>query len=199
MLRRDLGKISVAIGALISIALLVTTVAAFAPKGDTRPVQVVAQVAPTPNERTILDEWARRDLSELPKKLYWRPLLPSSLPSGFAYVRVTTGEQPHGTIRAFDIFVAGPDPSMGRSAIHVHQGVPTPGITGIKGKSNPLDVYRNVVQPITLPNGTWQVMQQDHNPGKGAWIFMAQRGELFIEVDGLVSKETLQGFVASLR
>jgi len=199
MLKPNLGRISVALAALISIALLGTIVAAFASKGDSRPVKLVAQVGPTPNERTILDEQARRDLDELPKKLYWRPLLPSSLPSGFAYVRVTTGEQPHGTIRAFDIFVAGPDPSMGHSAIHLHEGVPTPGVTGIKGKSNPLDVYHNVVQPITLPNGTWLVMQQDHNPGKGAWIFMAQRGDLFVEVDGLGSKETLQSFVSSLR
>ncbi len=201
MLRRVLIAFLMAPAVALIAALLSAVVTASSPKTAVavRPVGAAVQAPSASDERTVLDEAARRDLATLPKKLSWSPLLPSTLASGFAYVRVTTGEQPFGTIRSVDVFISGPDTSMGNRAIHIHEGVPTPGVTGIHGKPHPMDVYHAVLQPVALSNGTWHVMQQDHSPWKGAWNFMAQRGDMFIEVDGLVSRETLQGFVATLR
>jgi len=62
-----------------------------------------------------------------------------------------------------------------------------------------LDVYSPILQHVQLSNGIWQAMQQDHAPWKGAWIFMTQRGDLYVEVDGLVSRAVIENFAASLR
>jgi len=160
------------------------------------------------DDPATLDQLAQRDLAALPARLHFSPLLPGPLPSGFRYVRVVHPGAAPGSLRAFDICISGPDDSLGSRAIHLHEGE---SIGGADGKASPLDVYRNVLRPIALSNGTWYAMQNRDNPyprdtpygggigGPDDWIFMMQHGAVFIQVDGLASKETLQTFAGSLR
>ncbi len=58
--------------------------------------------------------------------------------------------------------------------------------------------FKSLLRPVKLANGTWYEMEQQHEPWQGEWIFMAQWGQLQIEVDGLDSKTVVQQFAGSL-
>lgn len=211
MLKRAVKWTAITGAVLLNLVLVAVVVRGIVAGPFHARTDAVAQAAPAPqstDEKTTLDQLARKDLAALPSLLHFTPMLPTSLPPGFRYVRVPHRGALPGELRAFDIFIAGPDSAQGSRAIHLHEGE---GIQGVQGKPSPLEVYGGVARPVVLANGTWYAMQNKDNPypkthpygggigGPDAWIFMAQRGGVFIEVDGLVARNTIEAFVASLK
>ncbi len=62
----------------------------------------------------------------------------------------------------------------------------------------PMNTFRSVLRPVTLGNGVWLEMQQQHAPGQGEWILLAARGDISIQIDGVNSRQLLERFAATL-
>ena len=64
--------------------------------------------------------------------------------------------------------------------------------------SFPMNAFKSVLHPVSLANGTWFEMQQQHAPWLGEWILMRRFGDVAVEIDGLTSRQDLEQFAASL-
>ena len=147
--------------------------------------------------RAACSRMALQDLGELQRQLAFRAILPKQLPSGWIYERVMWGPGPGDVIDGFGLYLVGPDHPWGHFVIHMDEGRIH---VGPAFKPLPLVEFARFEHPEVLPNGTWQVMQQQHEPWKGMSIYMIRRGDLSIQVDGMyVPGDVLRDFVASLR
>ena len=174
----------------IGLVAIVTQAAVGGAGNPIRPSRVASLSA---DERASRDQQARRDIDELGRTLMWHPRFPAQLPAGYTYDRVIWHSD-HFEL-GFEVFISNPDGSTNR-AIHLMEQPLTPEL--LSNPRNPLINFKSVVRPLTLPNGVWQTMQQDHQPWQGEWIFMTQLGGLQIQVEGLASKEALASFAGSL-
>jgi len=180
--------------AVVALAIgLVVVIAQAATSGASNPIQPIRVSSSSGAERAARDQQARRDIDQLRSLMLWHPRFPSSLPTAYTYDRVIWhSDHPE---YGFEIFISNPDGSTNR-AIHLMEQPLTPEL--LSNPRNPLIHFKSVVLPLTLPNGVWQTMQQDHQPWQGEWIFMAQLGGLQIQVEGLAPKGVLTSFAGSL-
>ncbi|MGH7686832.1 MAG: hypothetical protein ACREN2_08455 [Candidatus Dormibacteria bacterium] len=151
--------------------------------------------APLPSLQA-LNAQALADLSTLKGQLGFRPWLPPNLglPAGHSYVKVTWSSAP--PVTGFGLFISGTDATAGTRAIHVDEAAATP--QSLASPRNPLNAFQSVLRPVSLANGTWYEMQQQHQPWQGEWILTTQLGGVGIEIDGLDSKAQLEQFAGSL-
>lgn len=143
-----------------------------------------------------LQQAALADLHTLLTQVSFHPLLPSglSLPRGNLYERVVWGSLP---ATSFGIFItATNNASAGSRAIHVDESYMTP--SDLADPRYPMNAFKSLLQPVTLANGVWYEMRQQHDPWKGEWILMTLRGNVAVEVDGLESRAQLDAFAGSL-
>ena len=117
-----------------------------------------------------------------------------ALPAGHSYVKVTWSLAP--PVTGFGLFISGPDATAGSRAIHVDEAAVTP--ESLMSPRNPLNALKSVLRPVSLGNGTWYEMQQQHQPWQGEWILVTHLGQIGIEIDGLDSKAQLEQFAGSL-
>lgn len=150
--------------------------------------------ATSAEERSELDRMAREDLARMAATYRWRVRMPAALPAGYGYLRVNWF--PDNPEQGCSVFIDGPDPAMGNRAIHIIEQPLTPELA--TNPRNPLIAFRSVVRPVELANGTWQEMQQDHQPWQGSWILMSQLNGLQIQVEGLAPKSVLEQIAGSL-
>jgi hypothetical protein len=164
--------------------------ASSAPRSGTRAVNTTQT---TPLER-ILEVAAVKDLRALPSAMAFTPLLPAhlALPSGDLYNRVTWASPAGG----FGVFITSPYGTAGSRAIHMDQSLDS--AADLASPSFPMNAFKSVLQPVSLANGTWFEMQQEHAPWLGEWILMRRFGNIAVEIDGLISKQGLEQFAASL-
>jgi hypothetical protein len=151
----------------------------------------------SPSAAQTLQDAALNDLQVLHAQLTFRPFLPPSLtlPPGHLYDRVVWAPNP--PVTGFGIFISSAlNPSAGHNAIHMDESLMTP--DELSNPRNPMIAFASVLTPVTLANGVWYEMQQQHDPNQGEWILIAQRGTIGIGVDGLDSKEVLENFAGSL-
>ena len=156
-----------------------------------------ASAAETPSAAQTLQDAALTDLQTLRTQLTFHPLLPPNLtlPAGHLFDRVVWAPTP--PVTGFGVFISSTlTPSAGHSAIHMDEALVTP--QEQSDPRNPLVAFSSILTPVSLPNGVWYEMQQQHDPNKGEWILMAQRGAIEIEVDGLDSKGVLETFAGKL-
>jgi hypothetical protein len=139
---------------------------------------------------------AQHDLASLSTVLSFHPWLPDSLPAGYSYYQVVWPPTTSGKSDGFGLYIVGPDSSAGTRAIHIHEGRGTP---SAGNKEDPILAFRGFTHAKSLRSGVWQVMQQQHQPWQGEWIYMVWKGDVFIEVDGLAPQPVLESVVASLR
>jgi hypothetical protein len=127
--------------------------------------------------------------------LIFKPFLPSNLvlPAGDLYNRVTWGSAP---VNGFGIFISAQSGSAGSRAIHMDESVESP--ADLLDPDFPMNAFKAILRPLTLSNGLWVEMQQQHAPWQGEWILMRLDGNIAIEIDGLSSKKLLTEFAASL-
>jgi hypothetical protein len=142
-----------------------------------------------------LQEAALKDLRVLRSALIFKPFLPSNLvlPAGDLYNRVTWGSAP---VNGFGIFISAQSGSAGSRAIHMDESLESS--TDLLDPSFPMNAFKSILRPVTLSNGVWLEMQQQHAPWRGEWILMRLDGNIAIEIDGLSSKQLLTQFAASL-
>ena len=143
----------------------------------------------------LLQEAALEDLRTLRSELVFKPFLPSDLilPAGDLYNRVTWGSAP---VNGFGIFISAQSGSAGSRAIHMDESLESS--TDLLDPSFPMNAFKSILRPVTLSNGVWLEMQQQHAPWRGEWILMRLDGNIAIEIDGLSSKQLLTQFAASL-
>ena len=187
-------------GSLILLAATVSRVIGGTAQGNVAPagpgVRTASSQMPLKDIRAARSRMALRDLGELQTQLAFRPILPKQLPSGWIYERVMWGPGPGGVVDGFGLYLAGPDHPWGHFVIHMDEGRVHVG-PGVKPV--PIDEFAQFEHPEVLSNGTWQVMQQQHEPWKGMSIYMIRWGDLYIQVEGMyVPGDTLRDFVASL-
>jgi hypothetical protein len=135
------------------------------------------------------------DLHLLRTELSFKPLLPPglALPSGHRYNRVVWAGAP---VNGFGIFISSQDPTAGSRAIHMDEGLLS--AADLVDARYPMNAFRSILRPVTLGNGVWFEMQQQHAPWQGEWILIAAHGNIAIQIDGLDSKQLLERFAASL-
>jgi hypothetical protein len=143
----------------------------------------------------LLQEAALKDLRVLRSALTFKPFLPSNLvlPAGDLYNRVTWGSAP---VTGFGIFISAQSGAAGSRALHMDESVMSP--ADLLDPSFPMNAFKSILRPLTLSNGVWFEMQQQHAPWRGEWILMRVDGNVAIEIDGLSSKQLLAQFAASL-
>lgn len=141
------------------------------------------------------EELALHDLRLLQTQLTFKPLLPPSLslPPGHSYKGVVWGSAP---ANGFGIFISSQDPTAGNRAIHIDESAMSP--TDLADPRFPMNAFKSVLKPVTLANGVWYEMQQQHEPEMGAWILATLRGNIAIQIDGLESREALEQFAGRL-
>jgi predicted small secreted protein len=182
----------IAILALVAVGF-VAIAAQSTTKGAGNAVQPTRVASLSSDERADRDKQARRDLEQLAGSLRWSARFPAQLPAGYTYDRVIWHSD-HPEL-GFQIFISDATGATNR-AIHLMEQPLTPEL--MTNPRNPLVVFKSVVRPLTLPNGTWQTMQQDHQPWQGEWIFMIQSQGLQIQVEGMAPKALLASFAGSL-
>ncbi len=172
---------------IVFTSCVVLAVAAGATAKSARGAQADTQV-----ERALRDSTAKAELSAIVKGAAFRTYLPTQLPVGDTYdVVQRDGSSPNS---GFAVFVAGPRDA--HRAIHMDQAPVTPQSEG--SPKNPLKAFAGRLQPMTLANGTWYAMQQDHQPWKGNWILMTVLSGTQIEVDGPGPRDEIAAFAGSL-
>ena len=115
------------------------------------------------------------------------------MPTGHLYNRVVWASAP---ITGFGIFISSQDPTAGTRAIHIDEALLS--ATNLVDPRYPMNAFKSILHPVTLGNGVWFEMQQQHAPGQGEWILMALRGSTAIQIDGMDLKPLLEEFAASL-
>ena len=143
----------------------------------------------------LLQEAALKDLRVLRSALTFKPFLPSNLvlPAGDLYNRVTWASAP---VNGFGIFISAQLRSAGSRAIHMDESLESS--ADLLDPSFPMNAFKSILRPVTLSNGVWLEMQQQHAPWRGEWILMRVDGNVAIEIDGLSSKQLIAQFAASL-
>ena len=188
MKARQVRVVFAVAGGLILFAAIGSRVVGGSAQGSVAPAR--------PDVRAARSQMALKDLGELQTQLAFRPILPKQLPSGWIYEAVLWGPGPGGVVDGFGLYLVGPDHSWGHFVIHMDEGRihVGPGV-----KPLPLDEFARFEHPEVLSNGTWQVMQQQHEPWKGMSIYMIRKGNLAIQVEGMyVPGDVLREFVESL-
>jgi hypothetical protein len=181
-----IAALTVATGGQVAVASV--TVSPRSATGDHGIVQA------TEPER-LLQEAALKDLQTLRSELVFKPFLPSdlALPAGDLYNRVTWGSAP---VNGFGIFISAQSGSAGSRAVHMDESVESP--ADLHDPSFPMNAFKSILRPLTLSNGVWFEMRQQHAPWQGEWILMRLDGDIAIEIDGLSPKQLLTQFAASL-
>ena len=196
--RNGQGRWAVRCGLLAIAALTLATGGQVAVAATTQHPRSVTDdhgtVHLTESER-LLQEVALSDLRELRSALIFKPFLPSNLvlPAGDLYNRVTWGSAP---VNGFGIFISAQSGSAGTRAIHMDESVQSP--ADLLAPNFPMNAFKSILRPLTLSNGPWFEMQQQHAPWQGEWILMRLEGNIAIEIDGLSPKQLLTQFAASL-
>lgn len=196
-------SVRVLLAAAVSVILLAATssrVIGGTAQGNVAPagpdVRTAGSQMPLKDIRAARSRMALNDLGKLQRRLAFRAILPRQLPSGWIYERVMWGPGPGGVVNGFDLYLVGPDQPWGHFVIHMLEGLIDVG-PGVKPV--PIDEFAQFEHPEVLSNGTWQVMQQQHEPWKGMSIYMIRKGDLYIQVEGMyVPGDVLRDFVASL-
>jgi hypothetical protein len=119
------------------------------------------------------------------------------LPAGHLYDRVVWAPDSSSVVEGFGVFISSSaDPAAGNRAIHFDEGLQTP--QDLSNPRNPLVAFKSVLRSVTLANGIWFEMQQQHEPEQGAWILIARRGMVQIQIDGLDPRAVLENFAGGL-
>ena len=143
----------------------------------------------------LLQEAALHDIRVLRSALIFKPFLPSNLvlPAGDLYNRVTWSSAP---VNGFGIFISAQSGLAGSRAIHMDESLESS--ADLLDPSFPMNAFKSILRPVTLSNGIWLEMQQQHAPWRGEWILMRLDGNVAIEIDGLSSKQLVEQFAVSL-
>ena len=187
-------------GSMLLVGIVGAAIALALTNSSARPAMGSNTETPSPSPSSLADTlqtMAWSDLQTLSKQVAFRPFLPPqlALPVDHYFDRVVWG--PSSSVTQFGIFISSSDnPSAGHDAIHLDQWLVSP--QDIASPRNPMVAFASVIKPVHLANGTWYEMQQPQDPDKGEWILMAQFGSVFIQMDGLDSKEALEQFAGKL-
>ena len=196
--RKGPGRWAVRCGLLAIAALTLATGGQVAVAATTPAPRSAAEdhvtVHLTEPER-LLQGAALQDIRLLRSALIFKPFLPANLvlPAGDLYNRVTWGSAP---VNGFGIFISAQSGSSGSRAIHMDESLESS--AELLDPSFPMNAFKSILRPVTLSNGVWLEMQQQHAPWRGEWILMRLDGNIAIEIDGLSSKQLLTQFAASL-
>jgi hypothetical protein len=140
------------------------------------------------------------ELRDLVPQLTFRPyLLPSlALPTGDAYFKSfldIAGQVPGNGLNIF--ITSKPDASDNGRGIYIDEARVTP--ADASNPRFPLNAFRRILKPATLSNGLWYEMQLGpDNPWPGSWELHALRGNVFIIVQGVDSREHLEEVAGAL-
>lgn len=193
---KNRGRVGIGLaGVALALAAGLAIAARAMPSSSSSGTAFSPTPAPSPSLQA-LNAQALSDLSTLRGQLGFQPWLPPNLtlPAGHSYVKVTWSSAP--PVTGFGLFISGTDASAGSRAIHVDEATVTP--ETIASPRNPVSAFKSVLRPVTLANGTWYEMQQQHQPWQGEWVLIAQVGQVGIEIDGLDTKAQLEQFAGSL-